>query len=156
MWEGEVADLLADQFHSLDAIAGASIAELETVPAIGPKIASSIFDYFQHESNRSIVRKLEDADVLTSQGVYIPKEGPLAGKMFVVTGKLDSMSRDDVHYRLNNLGARVSDSVTRKTHYLVVGTEPGTKKLEKAQLYGTELLEEEELRILLSRYGAGN
>ena len=152
----EVADLLADQFHSLEAIAGASIAELEAVSAIGPKIASSIVDYFQNESNRRIVRKLGDAGVLTSQGISSPTEGPLAEKIFVVTGKLDSMSRKDVDYRLNKLGARVSDSVTKQTDYLVVGTEPGTKKLEKAQLYGTELLEEEELGRLLSRYGAGN
>jgi DNA ligase (NAD+) len=150
----EVAEILAKEYGSLDALANASVEELRSVPGIGPKIAESIHAYFQVESNRRMIEKLRRAGVrLESERVQGPAEGPLSGLQFVVTGTLSSFSRTEAEDKVEALGGKAGSSVTRKTDYVVVGESPGSK-LRKAQQYGTKTLSEEEFLELLRRHGA--
>ena len=144
----EIAETLANEFGSLDAIAGAGREELEAIPAIGPKIAESVYSYFREERQRRVIEKLKRAGVNMEQERAAPAEGPLAGQMFVVTGTLASMARSQAEARLKALGASIGSSVTKKTTCLVVGEGPGSK-LQKAQEYGTKVMDEQELLRLL-------
>jgi DNA ligase (NAD+) len=144
----ELADILANEFDSLEAIAAASREELEAIPAVGPKIAESVYAYFRGERQRRVIEKLRRAGVRMEQERAAPAEGPLAGQTFVITGTLGSMPRSQAEARLKTLGASVADSVTKKTTCLVVGEGPGSK-LQKAQEYGTKLMDEQELLELL-------
>ena len=144
----EIAETVANEFGSLDAIAAAGREELETVPAIGPKIAESVRAYFRGKRQRKVIEKLKRAGVNMKQKRAAPAEGPLAGQTFVVTGTLASMTRSEAEAKLKALGADIGSSVTKKTAYLVTGKSPGSK-LQKAQQYGTKLMDERELRRLL-------
>jgi DNA ligase (NAD+) len=144
----EVAETLANEFGSLDAIAAADRGKLETVPAIGPKIAESVRAYFRRKRQRKVIEKLKRAGVNMKQERAAPAEGPLAGQTFVVTGTLASMARSEAEAKLKALGADIGMSVTKKTAYLVTGQSPGSK-LQKAQQYGTKLMDEQELLRLL-------
>ena len=144
----EIADILANEFASLDALASAKPEELAAVPAIGPKIAQSVHDYFRGGRQRKIVKKLKAAGVNMRQQRAAPAEGPLSGQTFVISGTLASMPRSEAEAKLRALGAKISSSVTKKTTYLVTGAGPGSK-LQKAQQYGTKLMDEQELLRLL-------
>jgi DNA ligase (NAD+) len=144
----EIAETLANEFGSLDAIAAASREELEAIPAVGPKIAESVYDYFRGERQRRVIEKLRRAGVRMEQERAALAEGPLAGQTFVVTGTLASMTRGEAEARLKALGASIGSSVTKKTTCLVVGEGPGSK-LQKAQEYGSKLVDEQELLRLL-------
>jgi len=149
---GEMAYILANEFGSLDAIASAGVEELVAVPAIGPKIAESVHEYFHTVRYRRIIEKLKAAGLRTEQPKAKPKTGPLAGQSFVVTGSLASMPRSRAEELLRSLGADAASSVTKKTTYVVVGEQPGSK-LQKAQQYGTKLLTEEQFLALLREHG---
>jgi len=144
----EIADILANELGSLDAIAAAGREELEAIPAVGPKIAESVHDYFRGKRQRRVIEKLRRAGVRMEQERAAPPEGPLAGQTFVVTGTLASMPRSEAEARLKALGASIGSSVTKKTTCLVVGEGPGSK-IKKAQEYGTGLMDEQELLRLL-------
>ncbi len=147
----EIAEILANEFGSLDAIASASHEELEAVPAIGPKIAESVRDYFRGARQRKVIRKLKRAGVnMEQKRAAVPVEGPLTGQTFVISGTLASMTRGEAEAKLKTLGADIGSSVTKKTTYLVMGEAPGSK-LRKAQQYGTKLMDERELLRLLGR-----
>ncbi len=149
---GEMAETLARQFGSLEALAAASLEELQAVPAIGPKIAESVHAYFQEKRYRRIIEKLRRAGVRMEQERVVRKVGPLTGQSFVITGTLASMPRGRAEELLRELGADTGSSVTRKTTYLVVGDQPGSK-LQKAQEYGTNLMNEDALLRLLREHG---
>jgi len=149
----EIAEVLAEHYSSLDALAAASVEELQSIPAVGPKIADSVSAYFQTEANRRMIEKLRRAGVRLEAEAAPPAEGPLQGLQFVVTGTLASFSRSEAEERVRRLGGSASSSVTKKTDYLVVGADPGSK-LQKAQEYGTKTLSEEEFLALLRRHGA--
>ena len=152
----EIAELLAQHYHSMDRLSTATQEELTSVPGIGPKIASSVVTYFGAEHNVEIIEKLRRAGVSLVQAV--PDEGhpaidegrelPLAGRSFVITGTLASMTRSGAEACIKELGGSISSNVTRKTDYLVLGTEPGSK-LEAANRLGTALLKEEEFQELI-------
>jgi len=146
----ETAELLAQKFHSLDELAMASREELMSVSSIGPKIADSIIAFFQQEENLRIIEKLWKAGVKLEEKVTVKpaEEQPLSGMEFVVTGTLQSFSRREAEDRIKTLGGSVGSSVTKKTTYLVVGAEPGSK-LAKAQDLGTKLLNEDEFLKLI-------
>jgi len=144
----EIADTLANEFGSLGAIAAAGREELEAIPAVGPKIAESVYDYFRGERQRRVIEKLRRAGVRMEQERAAPAQGPLAGQTFVVTGTLASMARSEAEARLKALGASIGSSVTKKTTCLVVGEGTGSK-LRKAQEYGSKLMDEQELLRLL-------
>ncbi|MCH7835535.1 MAG: NAD-dependent DNA ligase LigA, partial [Chloroflexi bacterium] len=144
----ELAEILASEFGSLADIAAASPEELEAVPAVGPKIAESVHEYFRGKRQRKVIRKLKRAGVNMGQERVEPATGPLTGQTFVVTGALASMTRSEAEEKLKALGASIGSSVTKKTTYLLMGESPGSK-LQKAQQHGTKLMDEQELLRLL-------
>jgi DNA ligase (NAD+) len=151
---GETAGILADNFRSIDALARAEQGELEEIPAVGPRIAESVYQWFRDEANLRVLDKLRRAGVrMADEALPTPPTGPLAGQSFVITGTLASMPRSRAEELVRGLGGATSDSVTRKTDYLVLGEAPGSK-LQKAQQYGTKLLNEEEFLDLLRKHGA--
>ncbi|MEE9198521.1 MAG: NAD-dependent DNA ligase LigA, partial [Dehalococcoidia bacterium] len=146
---GETAQVLAQSFGSIDALAAASPEELQAIPAIGPKIAESIVAFFGEKSNRRVIEKLREAGVnLTTPSQPPTSPLPLAGKQFVITGRLEALSRQQAEAKIKELGGAVGGSISRKTDYLVVGEEPGSK-LQKAQSLGTTILDEKGFLDLL-------
>jgi DNA ligase (NAD+) len=152
----QYAELLAERFHSIDQLAEASQEELSTIPSIGPKIAESIVAFFRQKGNRRIIEKLRKAGVrLGREEVEKVGEGlvpslPLAGLEFVLTGKLESFSRPEAEAKIKALGGKAGSDVTRKTSYVVVGADPGSK-LAKAQKLGIKTLSEAEFLELLNK-----
>ncbi|MCK4362190.1 MAG: NAD-dependent DNA ligase LigA [Dehalococcoidia bacterium] len=144
----ETAELLASHFVSMDKLASASTEELLAVPTIGPKIAESILAFFRQEANRRIIDELRHAGVSLEQERKAPGELPLAGREFVLTGRLEALPRSEAEARIKEMGGSVGSSFTRKTTHLVAGAEPGSK-LEKAHALGTKVLNEEEFLRLL-------
>jgi DNA ligase (NAD+) len=151
---GEIASILADHFRSIAALAAAEQEELDEIPAVGPRIAESVYQWFRDEANQRVLDKLRRAGVRTAEEAPpAPSRGPLTGLSFVITGTLASMPRSRAEELVRGLGGATSDSLTKKTDYLVIGETPGSK-LQKAQQYGTKLLTEEELLDLLRKHGA--
>jgi DNA ligase (NAD+) len=142
----QYAELLAEHFNSIDALAKASQEELSAIPSIGPKIAESIVAFFRQKGNKQIIKKLKKRGVrLEREKVKEarPEELPLAGLEFVLTGKLESFSRSEAEAKIKALGGKAGSDVTRKTSYVVVGADPGSK-LAKAKKLGIETLNEAE------------
>lgn len=145
-----VAEVIADAFGSLDAIAEARMEDLAAVEGVGPVIAASVRAFFDNEDNRALVERLKAAGVATSEE-RLAEEGeqPLAGLTFVLTGALSSMTREQAAEALKELGAKVTDSVSKKTSFVVVGESPGSKR-DKALSLGVPIVGEEELLRTLS------
>ncbi len=136
------ASLLASHFRSLDAIASASTEELEQVEEVGPRIADSIRNFFAAAMNRDLVERLRRHGLRFREDDKEERQlHPLAGKVFVLTGTLDGMTRDQAKARILAAGGKVSGSVSAKTDYVVVGDKPGSK-LRKAQRLGVAVLDE--------------
>ncbi len=148
----ETAELLAKHFNSIDGLAEALKGELISIGTIGSKIADSIIAFFQNEENKRIIEKLETAEVLTKIEGAKTGELPLEGKEFVVTGRLDSISRQEAEARIKALGGSAKSDVTRKTDYLVVGAEPGSK-LARARSMGIMQISESELLRIIKESG---
>jgi DNA ligase (NAD+) len=148
---GETADLLASHFGGIDAIKGATIEDLAAIPSIGPKVAESIYAYFQDEQNLKAIEKLRAAGVKLA-GAAAAREGPLMGSTFVVTGSLSRWTRNEVESMIKRLGGGVGSSVTKKTSYLVAGESPGSK-LAKAEEYAVPVLDEDGFQALLQEHG---
>jgi DNA ligase (NAD+) len=144
----ETAELLASHFNSIDALSKATAEELMAIPAIGPKVAESVVAFFRQETNRNVIEHLRERGVRLKAEAVKGKELPLAGQEFVLTGRLESLTRDEAEARIKELGGAVASSVTRKTTYLVVGGQPGSK-LDKARALGTKTLSEQEFLRLL-------
>jgi len=145
---GETAEILAREFHSLDEMANASRERLLSIPTIGPKIADSVTAFFRQEDNINIIRKLKDAGVRMAEAAPAAGKLPLDGQHFVITGTLESFTRAEAEARIKALGGSAGSSVSRKTSYLVVGANPGSK-LAEAQAMGTKQLAEDEFLRLL-------
>ena len=149
----ETAALLARHFGSVDALMEASAEELASVPAIGPVVAQSVYDWFHDKANRKLIEKLRKGGLQMQAAAPAAREGPLSGQSFVITGTLSGMSRAEAEARIRSLGGTAASSVTKATEYLVAGDSPGSK-LEKAQKYGTHVLSENEFVALLRKHGA--
>jgi len=149
---GEIAETLANHFGKLDAIASATLVELQAVEAIGPKIAESVHAYFRDQEKAGIVDKLRNAGVRMEQRREKRVEGPLMGQTFVFTGTLASMPRGRAEALVASLGGEAGNSFTKKTRYLVTGAGPGSK-LQKAQGYGTAILDEDGFLRLMRENG---
>lgn len=146
-----VAADLAAHFGDLDRLSRASLEELQQVEGIGPNIAQAILDWFQRPANQEILRKLRKAGVWPVEQKPLTGEaekGKLAGLTFVITGTLPTLSREAAKEYIQQHGGKVTDSVSAKTSYLVVGENPGSK-LEKARALGVQLLDEASLRRLV-------
>jgi DNA ligase (NAD+) len=149
----QYAELLAETFNSIDELAKAGEEQLSTLPSIGPKIAESIVAFFRQKGNRQIIEKLRRAGVrLEREEVEEAtlEELPLAGLEFVLTGKLETFSRSEAEAKINALGGKAGSDVTKKTSYVVVGADPGSK-LAKAERLGTKTLSEAEFLDLLDK-----
>lgn len=146
---GEVmAGDLARTFGNLSAISKASADELQQMEGLGPNIAESIVDWFAQNANQKLLKKLKAAGVWPEMKKdEKKKEGSFTGLSFVVTGTLPTLSRDGVKEFIESNGGKVIDSVSKKTSYLVLGENPGSK-LDKAQSLGVKVINEAELRIL--------
>jgi len=144
------ANALAGAFGSVDAIEKATVEELQEVEGVGERIAESVHFFFEQKINRDIVESLGDAGVLlTAPKRARASSGKLAGKTFVLTGTLPSLTREEATELIAAAGGKVSGSVSKKTDYVVAGAEAGSK-LAKAEELGTAILDEAGLRALLS------
>ncbi|HEV2448150.1 MAG TPA: NAD-dependent DNA ligase LigA [Candidatus Sulfopaludibacter sp.] len=139
---------LAEDLGSMDAIARASLEELQLVQEVGPKVAESVFQFFHEPRNRLLVDRLGNAGLQFTYVSSRPKGGPFLGKTFVLTGTLPTLARDDAKRLIESAGGKVSGSVSKKTSYVVAGEDPGSK-LTKAQELGVPVLDEEQLMGLL-------
>ena len=142
--------LLADRFSSLDKLAKASEEELLEVEEVGPRVAGCILEFFAEPRNLEVIEKLRKAGLQFEQQKVQKAEGHLAGKQFVLTGALAQYSRDEAKAMIEAAGGRVIGSVSKKTDYVVVGADPGSK-LEKARSLGVQTIGEEELLELVGR-----
>jgi len=148
---GRAAELLAEHFGDIDAIAAASEEELAEVPEIGPVIAASVRQFFASGQGAEIVRRLKAAGVRMSAGRPGLRGGrqlPLAGKTVVVTGTLAGFSRQAAEQAIKNAGGRAASSVSRKTDFVIVGENPGSKA-EKARALGVTILNEEQFTKMI-------
>jgi DNA ligase (NAD+) len=141
------AQFLAEHFGSLDAIMKATSEELQNVNEVGPRIAESIAEFFGDEHNRALVNDLRKAG-LTLTGQKKEKGTKLAGKTFVLTGTLARHSRDEAKKLIEDAGGRVSGSVSKKTDYVVAGSDAGSK-LDKARELGVAVINEDEMEALV-------
>jgi DNA ligase (NAD+) len=133
--------LLAEHFSSLDELAGAKQEKLEEVNEVGPKVAASIVDFFSEPANKQLIKKLEKVGVRPTAEKPKVKSNRLAGKSFVFTGGLANRSREEAGEIVKQHGGKVVGSVSKKTDYVVVGTDPGSK-YDKAKELDVPILDE--------------
>jgi DNA ligase (NAD+) len=145
-----VATLLASRFGSIERVAQASSEELSEVHGIGPEIAQSVVAFFADPTNRAVLKRLADADVVMQDREALEGPKPLAGKTFVLTGALASLSRDAARDLVVRLGGRVTGSVSKKTDYVVAGEAAGSK-VDDARRLGVPILDEAAFRALTGR-----
>lgn len=136
----ETADILAGEFPSLDLISQATFEQLSNIEGIGEIIAKSIYDFFRDEYNIKIIEELKSAGI-DPQGIVKPKSDILSGKIFVLTGTLQNMTRDEASALIKSHGGKTSSSVSKKTSFVVAGENAGSK-LDKAQNLGVIILTE--------------
>jgi DNA ligase (NAD+) len=141
------AVLLAEHFGSLDAIMQADMDTLQGAEEVGPKVAHSIFRFFELPQNRELVERLRAAGLQFTHEKR-RKGGVLKGKTFVLTGTLPVWSREEAKEQIENAGGKVSGSVSKKTSYVVAGEEAGSK-LDKAKELGIPVIDESQLRELI-------
>jgi DNA ligase (NAD+) len=149
------AQFLSEHFGTMDALMEAatlsnveeSVAKLEEVEEVGPRIAESIRDFFAEPSNIQLVDNLKKTG-LQFKGKKKERGTQLAGKMFVLTGTLENHSRDEAKKMIEDAGGRVSGSVSKKTDYVVAGTEAGSK-LDKARELGVKVIDEQQMLDLV-------
>ncbi len=149
------AKTLVEHFGTLEAIQNADPATLQQAPDIGPVVAEAIRAFFCEPHNQEVIAALRHFGVHWPQGVAEastsePESKPLAGLTFVITGTLPTMTREAARSLIERLGGKVTDSVSRKTSYVIVGAEPGSKR-DKAEALGIPMLDEAGLRALIAQ-----
>ena len=140
------AQFLAEHFGSMETLANASVEELQNVGEVGPKIAESISEFFSIPANRKLVERLREAG-LTLTGKKKERGTKLAGKTFVLTGTLVHFTRDEARKLIEDAGGKVTGSVSKKTDYVVAGSDAGSK-LDKAKDLGVSVIDEKEMENL--------
>ena len=146
------ARALALQLRSMDALLDATPEQIVETPGIGPVLADTIVETLEEERTRDLIARLRAHGLAMEQEGPAPgTEGPLAGKTFVITGTLPNMSRERASEAIEAAGGKVTNSVSKKTDFLVVGADPGGSKFNKAQEIGTEQIDEDGLEELLQR-----
>ena len=140
-----IAKLLAREFPTLEEVSQASSERLTAIKGIGKEIAASIVKFFQQKGNQKVIQKLKELGVEYPSRAARPqpKDRPWEGRAFVFTGALKTLSREEAESRVEALGGRASSSVSKKTDFVVVGEDPGSK-YEKAKELGVKILSEEE------------
>jgi DNA ligase (NAD+) len=143
-----MARLLATEFGGIEALQDADEEALLAVREIGPETAREVHAFFHLRQNRDVIRRLLEAGVRYERVSRRKREGPLSGKTFVLTGAL-SVPRDEATRRIEAEGGKVTSSISKKTDYVVVGDNAGSK-LDKARKLGVEILDEKDLEKLLA------
>ena len=143
------AQLLAAHFGSMEKLAEASEEELTGVTEVGPKVAEGILEFFSERANRKLIDRLSDAGVNMKEERAAPKSAKFAGMTFVFTGTLVNRTREDAEALVAAHGGKAGSSVSKKTNYLVVGADPGSK-YDKAKSLGVPILDEAQFEKLLS------
>jgi DNA ligase (NAD+) len=141
--------ILARTFGSLDEIAKADVAALQTAEEVGPKVAQSLRRFFDEPRNQDLIERLRAAGLRFTEEARTVTVGPLTGKTVVLTGTLPTLSREQAKEMIENAGGKVSGSVSKKTHLVVAGEEAGSK-LDKARELGVTVLDEAALLTMLS------
>ena len=142
------AELLASEFGSMEALENATQEELERVQEVGPKVATSVHDFFSNERNRALIQRLTELGLkMTAEKKQ--RTTQLEGLTFVLTGTFPTLSREEAKEKIEAAGGKVSGSVSKKTTYVVAGEEAGSK-LTKAQELGVEVIDEARLLELLN------
>jgi len=144
----ETAFALARKFGKFKNLTRASAEELENILDVGPIVAKSIYDWFQKGYNQKLIARFKRAGVVIRQEKRIKGSTKLTGKTFVITGSLESMTRDEVKDRIRDLGGDISSSVSQNTDYVIVGSEPGSK-YENAKKLGIKTIDEKGLLKLI-------
>jgi len=145
----KAAMVLAEQFRSMDRLAESHLERLCEIPEIGPVMASAILEYFRHSSTKKLLEKLRQAGVKLTEEVAVgPK--PLAELTIVLTGELDGWSRADAEALIRRLGGKSASSVSRKTDYVVAGSNPGSK-YDKAKTLGVKIIDEAQFKKLIQQ-----
>ncbi len=139
-----VAALLTTAFHDIDGLLNATEEDISGIMGIGPRIAHSVYQYFRDPASRTLVERLRDAGLKLEKEERAVKRGPLVGKSFIITGKLETMARSAAEKWIEERGGIVLPSVSKKLDYLVVGEDPGSK-LGKARKLGVEQISEKQL-----------
>lgn len=145
----ETAQILASHFKTLENISNASVEELSEVAGVGKKIAPSIFEFFHNENSIKFLNRLKELGVEPKSEVSETKSDVLSGKTFVLTGTLQSMTRDEASDKIKSLGGKTSSSVSKNTSYVIAGESPGSK-LVKAQNLGVIILSEDEFLNMIN------
>ncbi|HIQ12414.1 MAG TPA: NAD-dependent DNA ligase LigA [Caldilineales bacterium] len=145
-----IAQLLLDHFRSIDALAQASEEDLAAIEGVGPRIAQSVRAWFSHPANQRTIARLRSYGLQMALPEEKPEPDalPLAGMTFVITGTLPSWTREEAKAIIQQYGGKVTNSVSRRTSYLLVGENPGSK-LQKAQQLGVPTMTEEDLRAMI-------
>ncbi len=139
---------LARHFANLEAIQAADVETLQQVPDVGPIVAKSIVEFFNEEHNQTVIAELRQKITWEEGATKTPASGALVGKTFVLTGTLPNLSRDEAKEKIEAVGGKVTGSVSKKTDFVVVGADAGSK-LEKAQTLNIAILDEVALLALL-------
>ena len=139
-----VAQLLARRFGSMDALMAATATTINAVPGVGGAIAEAVVHFFEEPRNKDLIERLRAAGLNFTEARAVAADGPLAGKAYVLTGTLPTLSRTQAAELIESAGGRVAGSVTKKTDAVVAGDDPGSK-LEKAKELGVEVIDEAEL-----------
>lgn len=146
------AEILAAKFENVDAVAKAGLEKLQGIKGVGPRVAESIVNFFKQKGNLQTLNKLKKAGVNTEkteeEKLLSLGEGRFKGKTFVFTGELETLVRDEAEREIKKLGASASNSVSKKTDYVVAGPGAGSK-LQKAKEYGVKILTEKEFKELI-------
>jgi DNA ligase (NAD+) len=142
------AQILAETFGSLDAIAEADEEVLQQAEEVGPKVSESILQFFHEPLNRELVERLRKAGLTFEHAMRKKIGGALTGKTFVITGTLPNLAREEAKARIESAGGKVTGSVSKKTDYVLAGADPGSK-LDKANQLGITVIGEPELLVML-------
>jgi DNA ligase (NAD+) len=143
------AQLLANYFGSMDELTKATAEQLREVAEVGPKVAEGVLEFFSEAANRKLIEHLRAAGVNMKSEREAPKSAKLAGKTFVFTGTLAHRTREEAEALVAAHGGKAGGTVSKKTHYVVVGTDPGSK-YDKAKLLGVPILEEAQFEKLVA------
>ncbi len=146
----EMAETLARKFRTMDKLSEATLEDLLSASAVGNIIADSARAFFHEKRNREIIDRLKAAGVNMTETANISQNLPLSGKEFVITGRLESFTRPQAEAKIKELGGDTKDNVTRKTSYVVVGEDPGSKR-DRAVAMGIEILNEKQFLEMLNK-----
>lgn len=145
-----LASVLAKNFKSIDNLARQTVEDLAQVHEIGPIVAQSIYNFFHNPRNLQVLDKLKKGGMIFPVEEAVTKETSLSGKTFVLTGGLDAFTRDQAKKIIEDMGGRVASSVSKRTDFVVVGKDPGSK-YDTALKLGIKTLNEDEFKNIIGQ-----